>query len=132
MMMGPGMMGGGGFGFFCNPRMAGFAEWRPEEIEEAVKPNETQKLALDELKGASARAAEVIIKDCPATIPVKPTERLEFAEKRLETMLQAVKLVHPAFQKFYDTLDDKQRARLDAVGPRSWGWQHWRWPWAEE
>jgi hypothetical protein len=130
MMMGPGMMGRGGFGFLCNPRMAGFAEWRLREIEGAVKPNETQKAALDELKSASAKAAEIITKDCPTSIPVKPTERLELAEKRLDTMLQAIKVVRPAFQAFYDALDDKQKASLDAVGPRTWGWRHWHWPWA--
>jgi hypothetical protein len=132
MMMGPGMMGRGGFGFFCNPRMAGFAEWRLREIEEAVKPNDAQKASLDELKNASAKAADIITKDCPATIPVKPTERLELAEKRVETMLQAIKVVRPAFQAFYDALDDKQKANLDAVGPRSWGWRHWHWPWATD
>jgi len=132
MMMGPGMMGRGGFGFFCNPRLAGLAEWRLREIEDAVKPNDTQKAALEELKSASAKAAEIITKDCPSTIPVKPTERLELAEKRLETMLQAVKVVRPAFQTFYDALDDKQKASLDAAGPRSWGWRHWHWPWATD
>jgi LTXXQ motif family protein len=132
MMMGPGMMGRGGFGFFCNPRMAGFAEWRLREIEEAVKPNDTQKASLGELKSASEKAADIITKDCPATIPVKPTERLELAEKRLETMLQAIKVVRPAFQAFYDALDDKQKASLDAIGPRSWGWRHWHWPWATD
>jgi hypothetical protein len=26
-------------------------------------------------------------------------------------------------------LDDDQKARLDAVGPRQWGWRGWRWGW---
>ncbi|MGJ4941223.1 Spy/CpxP family protein refolding chaperone [Bradyrhizobium sp. HKCCYLS1011] len=132
MMMGPGMMGHGGFGFFCNPRMAGFAEWRLKEIEEAVKPNEAQKAALEELKSASAKAADLITKDCPTAIPLKPTERLDLAEKRLETMLQAIKVVRPAFQAFYDGLDEKQKASLDSVGPRRWGWRNWHWPWGAE
>ncbi|QQO22589.1 Spy/CpxP family protein refolding chaperone [Bradyrhizobium diazoefficiens] len=129
MMMGPGMMGGGGFGFFCNPRMAGFAEWRMQEIEAAVHPNDKQKAVLDELKSTSAKAADLITKDCPSAISAKPTERLELAERRLETMLQAVKSVRPAFQAFYDSLDDAQKLSLNSVGPRRWGWQHWRWPW---
>lgn len=132
MMMGPGMMGGHGFGFFCNPRMAGFAEWRLQLIETAVKPNEAQKAALNELKSASAKAADIITTSCPTALPAKPTERLELAEKRLETMQQAIKLVRPAFQAFYDSLDDKQKASLEAAGPRSWGWRQWRWPWAAE
>lgn len=132
MMIGPGMMGGGAFGFFCNPRMAGFAEWRLQEIEAAVHPNEKQKAALDELKSASAKAADIITRDCPSAIPAKPTERLELAERRLETMLQAIKSVRPVFQAFYDSLDDAQKASLNSVGPRRWGWHHWRWPWDAE
>ncbi|WP_315754329.1 Spy/CpxP family protein refolding chaperone [Bradyrhizobium sp. SZCCHNRI2007] len=132
MMMGPGMMGGRGFGFLCNPRMAGFAEWRMSQIEAAIKPNDAQRARLDDLKAASAKAAELITKDCPATPPVKATDRLALAEQRLDTMQQAIKIVRPAFQALYDSLDDKQKAAMDASGPRSWGWRHWHWPWSDE
>jgi hypothetical protein len=37
-----------------------------------------------------------------------------------------VKTVRPAFDAFYQTLDETQKSRLDAAGPRRWGWQHWR------
>jgi hypothetical protein len=50
-------------------------------------------------------------------------------EKRVEAMLQAIKSVRPAFEPFYALLDDQQRARLDAIGPRRWGWHGWRWGW---
>ncbi|WP_315727564.1 MULTISPECIES: Spy/CpxP family protein refolding chaperone [unclassified Bradyrhizobium] len=132
MMMGPGMMGGRGFGFFCHPRMAGFAEWRISAIEAAVKPNDTQRARLDELKAASAKAADIITKDCPTALPAKATDRLALAEQRLDAMQQAIKIVRPAFQAFYDSLDDKQKATLDASGPRHWGWHHWHWPWSED
>lgn len=132
MLMGPGMMGGGGFGFLCNPRMAGFAEWRLAQIEAEVKPSDAQKALLNDLKSASAKAAEIITSGCPTTFPSKPTERLELAEKRLEAMQQALKTVRPAFEAFYDALDDKQKSRLDAAGPRAWGWRNWRWRWGSE
>jgi hypothetical protein len=131
IMMGPGMMGGRSFGFLCNPRMAGFAEWRISQVETAIKPNEAQRSRLDELKAVSVRAAEIIAKDCPTTFPTKATERLALAEQRLDAMQQAIKIVRPAFQAFYDSLDDKQKATLDASGPRNWGWHNWRWPWAD-
>lgn len=129
MMMGPGMMGMGGFGFMCNPRSAGFAEWRMEEIEAAVRPTEAQRAALGELRAASTKAAETIAASCPASLPAKSTERLELMERRLESMLQAVKIVRPAFDSFYALLDDRQKARLDMTGPRQWGWHRWRWHW---
>jgi hypothetical protein len=132
MMMGPGMMGRRGFGFLCNPRMAGFAEWRISQIETAIKPNEAQASRLSELKAASANAAAIITKGCPTTLPAKPTERLALAELRLDAMQQAIKIVRPAFQAFYDSLDYKQKAAMDANGPRTWGWHKWRWPWSDE
>jgi LTXXQ motif family protein len=129
MMMGPGMMRGG-FDFMCNPRVAGLAEWRIKRIESAVNPNEPQRAALNELRMASTKAAELIAGTCPADVPAKSTERLQLMEKRLDAMLQAIKVVRPAFEAFYNSLDDAQKTHLDAIGPRQWGWRgwHWRWP----
>lgn len=130
MMMGPGMMGGG-FGFSCHPRAAGMAEWRISQIETAVKPNEAQKAKLAELKAASAKAAETIAAACTGEMPAKSVERLALMEKRIEAMQQAIKVVRPAFEGFYGSLDDAQKAKLDASGPRQWGWSRWRWRWGQ-
>jgi len=129
MMMGPGMMAAGGFGFMCNPRAAGFAEWRMERIEAAVRPNESQRATLNELRAASTKAADTISAACAADFPEKSTQRLDLMEKRVEGMLQAIKTVRPAFETFYASLDDQQKSRLDAVGPRQWGWRGSRWGW---
>ena len=133
MMMGPGMMGWGGggggmagFGGMCNPRAAGLAEWRMERIERAVKPNESQRAALDALKTASTKAAEMISAACPQDIPASAPARLEAMEKRMDSMLQAIKTVRPAFDAFFATLTDEQKAKLNGAGPRGWGWHGWR------
>jgi hypothetical protein len=46
-------------------------------------------------------------------------------EKRMEAMLQAVKIVRPAFDEFYAALNDQQKRRFDAAGPRRWQWRWW-------
>jgi len=127
MMMGPGMMGGGrgGMGMLCDPRAAGLAEWRMERIERIVQPTEAQRAALNDLKAASTKAAEQISAACPRDFPASATARMELMEKRMETMLAALKTVRPAFDAFYATLSDEQKARLDRGGPRRWGWQRW-------
>jgi LTXXQ motif family protein len=51
-------------------------------------------------------------------------------EKRLDAMLQAVKIVRPAFEKFYTSLSKEQQERLENIGPRQWGWRRWHWPWS--
>jgi hypothetical protein len=40
-------------------------------------------------------------------------------------MQQAIKIVRPAFDAFYATLDDEQKARINTGGPRRWGWHGW-------
>jgi LTXXQ motif family protein len=128
-MMGPGMMGGGGMwgGGMCNPRAAGLAEWRADRIESVVRPTDAQKPKLDELRKASARAAEIISAACPTDVPSSPVARLELMEKRMNAMLEALKVVRPAFTEFYNALDQGQQSRLSAVGPRNWGWQGQGW-----
>jgi hypothetical protein len=131
MMMGPGMMGGRGFmgggpGMMCDPRAAGLAGWRLNQVQRAVKMTDAQNKALEDLRAASAKAAEAITAACPTEIPATSAARLAFMEKRMEAMLQAVKTVRPAFDAFYGSLSDEQKARLDAAGPRRWGWQRGR------
>ena len=134
MMMGPGMMGGGGPGFMrggswgamCDPRAAGMAEWRMERIERLITPTDAQRAALNDLRTASTKAAESIAAACPREFPASATARMELMEKRLEAMLAAVKTVRPAFDAFYATLSDEQKARINNGGPRHWGWRSWR------
>ncbi len=129
MMMGPGMMGGRGFGALCNPRAAGMAEWRIERIEAAVKPTEAQRDVLNALRTASTKAAEIIRAACTGEAPTKAPERLALMEQRLDAMQLAIKTVRPAFDAFYASLSEEQKVKLDAAGPRRWGWENWRWRW---
>jgi hypothetical protein len=129
MMMGPGMMGwgggAGGMGAVCDPRGAGLAEWRMERIERLITPNEAQRTALNDLRTASTKAAEIVAAACPREFPESATARLELMEKRLDSMQQAIKIVRPAFEAFYATLNDEQKARINTSGPRRWGWHGW-------
>ena len=125
MMMGPGMMGGSGMGAMCDPRGAGLAEWRTERIERLISPTEGQRAALNDLQTASAKAAEIVAAACPREFPASATARLELMEKRLDAMQRAIKTVRPAFDAFYATLNEEQKARINTSGPRHWGWRGW-------
>ncbi len=82
--------------------------------------------ALESLRAASLKAAETVVVDCPQHLPLIATGRLETIEKRLEAMLVAIKTVHPAFDAFYGTLNDEQKARINSGGSSRWGWHGWR------
>ena len=45
-----------------------------------------------------------------------PTGRIEAMRQRLDAMLQAVRTVQPAVEKFYQSLNDEQKARFNALG----------------
>ena len=127
-MMGPGMMDRQLFGRMCSPRMAGFAEWRLDRMEQVIKPSEAQRAKFDEFKAASKKAAETMRTACAADVPTTMVGRMEAVEKRLEAMLGAVKTVRPAFEAFYAMLSDEQKASLNvSSGPR-WFWR-WRGHW---
>jgi hypothetical protein len=86
-----------------------------DEIQQAIQPNDAQRAALDELANASVKAAQEIKAACPTQIALTAPDRLAAMQTRIEAMTSAVETVQPALQKFYDLLNDEQRARLNAV-----------------
>jgi hypothetical protein len=87
-----------------------------EQIQQAISPNDAQRAALDELANASVKAAQDIKAACPRQISLTAPARLASMQERIEAMIAAVGSVQPVLQKFYDLLDDEQRARLNALG----------------
>jgi hypothetical protein len=102
----------------CSAAPPAALEWPTSEIEARLHPNDTQRGALQVLQDASAKAAEMLKAACQADEAMTPPARLAAIGKRLDTMLQAVKLVRAALEDFYATLSDEQKAQLEAIGPR--------------
>jgi hypothetical protein len=92
-------------------------DWPIERIAQVVEPDDAQRAALDDLKGATAKALEVLEAACPTALSSTPTGRIEAMGVRLDAMLQAVKLLRPAIEKVYLSLNDEQKARFNALGP---------------
>ena len=100
---------------FCDEKTPGVTDLPIVRIAQAVQPTPAQRAALDELKDASARAAERLKTDCPSYQALTPTGRVEAMEKRLDATLGAVKTVQPALAKFYGSLSDEQKARFNSL-----------------
>jgi hypothetical protein len=101
----------------CSDDAAQLANWPIERISEVVQPTDAQRAGLDELRTASAKAIDMLKAGCPKDLPSTPTGRLAAMESRLEVMLAAVKTVRPALEGFYESLNDEQKARFNAVTP---------------
>ena len=101
----------------CSGQTAGLTDWPIERIAQTIQPDDTQRTALDELKDATAKALDILKASCPTELPSTPTGRIAAMQVRLEAMLQAVRTVRPALEKLYQTLNDEQKARFNALGP---------------
>src|SRR5215467_99122 len=101
----------------CSGQTAGLTDWPIERIAQAVEPNDAQRAVLDELKAATAQALDILKAACPTALPSTPTGRIEAMHQRLDAMLQAVRTVRPVIDKFYQSLNDEQKARFNALGP---------------
>jgi hypothetical protein len=81
-------------------------------IEREIAPTAAQRPLLQKLGTALAQADGYLIKSCPAEIPPLPVERLQLMDSQIDAMIMALEIVRGPLQKFEESLDDTQRARL--------------------
>ena len=65
---------------------------------------------------------------CLTDVPDTIIGRAEATEKRVDTILQAVRTMRPALEVFYETLSDEQETRLESNDGRG-RFGHWRDRW---
>ena len=97
----------------CDPRAASFANVPMDRIERTVQPTQRQEAAFEALKAAAVSAAGTLEASCPAILPQTPMARLDAVDGRLEAMVRAAQTVRPALARFYATLSEDQKARLE-------------------
>jgi hypothetical protein len=95
-----------------------FSDQAIGRIEREVRPNDRQKVDLDALRDASAKAAEELRGACPTQTPITPVARLDAMSRHVKAMLDAIDTVRPALAKFYDSLSDEQKAHFNIMSPR--------------
>jgi hypothetical protein len=86
-----------------------------ERIRSKVEPTAQQGSAFNALKDSLTHANARIQAACPSAVTMKATDRLELMASRLLAMRQAISLVMTPLRKFYATLSDEQKARMDSA-----------------
>jgi hypothetical protein len=99
----------------CSADASGLTDWPIERIAAQVQPTDEQRMLLDQLKDATAKAVNLLQSSCPTDLPSTPTGRLAAMRQRIASMLQAVQIVRPALDKFYQSLSDEQKERFIAL-----------------
>jgi LTXXQ motif family protein len=104
----------------CKQPGTGITAWPFAEIERKVGLDREQRRLLGEMRDAAKRAATEFKRSCPSEdiFPLTPPGRLQAMAARLEATLVSVQAVHPALEKFYDSLSDEQKARFNDIGPK--------------
>lgn len=101
----------------CREPGEGVTAWPIASITRAVQPTSEQRALLDELKAAAAKAADAFKDSCTDSYAMTPPGRLRAMTNRVSATLNAVKIVRPALERFYNSLNDEQKARFNALGP---------------
>lgn len=111
-----------GYWRLCSPQSIGLMEWRTSFLKRLLEPNNSQLELLHRLEVASAAAKRAItsacVKETVSTGPVHVTEM----EKRLNGLLDSIKVLREPYEAFYTSLDNRQKTLLDDLGPRRRGW----------
>ncbi len=102
----------------CSAQAPALIGWPIQQIAQTIQPDQTQQSALNDLKDATAKAVNVLQSACPDQLPSTPTGRLEAMRQRIGTMLEALSIVQPPLRRFYDLLNDEQKARFNLVTPQ--------------
>jgi hypothetical protein len=103
----------------CGSKSESVAKLPFERIALLVKPDAQQQQAFDDLKKAAAEAADTLQTSCPAAMPQTPVARLDAVKTRLASMTDALKIIRPKLETFYNSLNDEQKARFNIMGPPS-------------
>jgi hypothetical protein len=102
----------------CGAAQPAALQWPADEIEARLHPNDAQRAALNMLREANARAADILNNACQPTDATTLPIRLDAVEGRLDAMQQAVNLVSTALEDFYATLSDEQKTQFEAIGQK--------------
>ena len=91
------------------------ANWPQAQIERVVQPTKAQRAPLEQLRQTALGLAQFVASTCPASAPRTAPARLEAIKERLGALRYAASNVSSAYEQFYASLSDAQKARLQSV-----------------
>jgi hypothetical protein len=103
----------------CSGVLEGNEKLPLEQVKTRLQLSSDQESRFKELAEASAKAANILNARCRPTEAFTPTAHLAAMADRLDGVLQALKTLEDPLERFYQSLDDEQKARFNRLGPIS-------------
>jgi hypothetical protein len=82
---------------------------------QGVQVAPTQRPALEAVQKTSAGLARLLAASCPSGLPGTPVERIDAADRRLNSMLYAVVTLRAPLDGFYASLTDEQKQQMSGA-----------------
>jgi LTXXQ motif family protein len=89
--------------------------WSVDQIVNSIRPNEQQRVALDDVQQVFEKAERDLEAHCPTSVPQSVAARLETIESRLDATWRAILSIQVALANFETKLSDEQKQRFDAI-----------------
>lgn len=102
-------------GQLCGPRFVARGRDYLEAIAGAVQPVGPQRARLEELARSMEQAARSVQGTCTGEIAITPPGQFEAIDRRLDSVVTAVRSVRTAMDALWASLDDEQKARVNIV-----------------
>jgi len=96
----------------CGQWAAAFRDWPTRQIESGIPLSDAQRAALYDLTAAVYRAIGALLAACPTETSFTPLGQVDTKRKRVDALRQAIRMIRPALDRFAESLDDGQKARL--------------------
>lgn len=100
----------------CFAQGSGDMERFLKQIQQTVRPTESQHASFDALRQKSSDMAKLLMASCTQAPAATPLDRLDAADTRLTAMNYAATTVDIALNDFYASLNKDQKTKFDALG----------------
>jgi hypothetical protein len=100
----------------CSEDVKDVASLPVEQFGQAVQPTGDAAAALDDLGLNAAKGVQGIKIACPGEMPLTAPGRMAAMQRRIEAMLAALDGAQAPLDKFYGSLNDEQKAHVNAIG----------------
>lgn len=96
----------------CEEESAELKKTPFDVIARTIRPNASQRDALEQIRTATFAAADTLSATCPKDIPAVLSERLDALTHALQATMASRDGLRASLANFYATLDDEQKARV--------------------